>query len=710
MRLIGKSVTNERRAWAAALAWMAVLGLAAQTSLAQEEFRGLWADALHLGFRNAGDIDELIARAVEGHYNAISAEVLAYYDAGTSAGGAYWDSAYVPKATNITPAGFDPLAYLCQQGHAYGLEVHAWLVTYRVMSDNHPWPPSGNPIIAAHPEWIAVPSSAMGNGPALTGSGSDLIYMLDPGSPEVQDYLLDIVRELVTNYPIDGLNWDYIRYTTTDAGYPSSNTYYYSGLKRYQRISGDGTKPVISNPAWCDFRRRTINEMIRRCRAEIPMITVNPRQPLRLTADVLATGSAPSDFTSSLAYSYFQNWKYWLEQGWLDAAMPMNYKREHCADQAAAYISWLNAAVGYANSAGRHAYCGQGNYLNSMANSVHQLGHVSTAGAQGSVNYSYWATNATETVCESPAQDPWEHNTGWFGYVAANLFTSVVPTPTMPWRNPATATEGTIWGRITTASTGDPVDNAQVQVGTRPSVTTDGSGCYVITLVPAPTGSSTAYSLTAIKGSSTNHPQAWVFAGDVSRYDLALGTTGSPRLLINGGDVSISLARNVGEGQNLPDGSLAIAAQDPAANGPVNYIITTDAEWVATTPTRGTSNGETNTVIIVYDTAALAVGAYSTHIAISDAKASNSPLTVTINLSVVPPPVPVDFDGDRDVDQVDLAHMQVCLSGSTVPQDDPDCQNAKLDGDGDVDQDDMTKFLGCMTGPGIYGDPNCLNR
>lgn len=70
-------------------------------------------------------------------------------------------------------------------------------------------------------------------------------------------------------------------------------------------------------------------------------------------------------------------------------------------------------------------------------------------------------------------------------------------------------------------------------------------------------------------------------------------------------------------------------------------------------------------------------------------------------------PVPGDFDGDRDVDLVDFSHLQVCLSGFTVPQDDPDCQNAKLDGDADIDFDDVGVFLACITGPNIQGDPDC---
>lgn len=72
-----------------------------------------------------------------------------------------------------------------------------------------------------------------------------------------------------------------------------------------------------------------------------------------------------------------------------------------------------------------------------------------------------------------------------------------------------------------------------------------------------------------------------------------------------------------------------------------------------------------------------------------------------------PAGVPGDFDGDGDVDQSNFGHMQACLSGAFVEQDDPHCQDAKMDGDEDVDEADVAVFMECMTGPGVPGDPYC---
>jgi uncharacterized lipoprotein YddW (UPF0748 family) len=483
----------------------------AATLQAQPAFRGFWADAFHPGFKSTSEIDTMVSRARQGNYNAVVAEVLAYKDSGSVAHGAYWNSSILPKAADIS-GGIDPLAYLCQRAHAEGIEVHAWLVTYRVSTA---WPPPNNATLANHPEWFMVPYARMGSGP----QPMDGKYFLDPGSPEVQEYLVGIVRELVSNYPIDGINWDYIRYTQTDAGYPAVTAYAHSSLARFQRIAGYVGTPPTTDASWQSFRRRTINELVRRCRAEIPSITTNPRQPLRHTADLICSGDAPANFTSSSAYSLFQDWRYWMEMGWLDAGIPMNYKDERNATHAQWYRDWINAAIGWRYS--RHMYCGQGNYMNSKANSVTQLQYVYGRGANGSCNYAYYST------ADENDDGTEEADFTWYAYVSnptTGIFTSPVATPTMPWRNPATATEGTLWGRITDYATGGPIDDATVQAGALSPVQTDGNGYYAVTLIPA-TQAGTAYNVTAAKTgySMASLGGVLVVAGDVRRADLTLG-------------------------------------------------------------------------------------------------------------------------------------------------------------------------------------------
>jgi hypothetical protein len=74
------------------------------------------------------------------------------------------------------------------------------------------------------------------------------------------------------------------------------------------------------------------------------------------------------------------------------------------------------------------------------------------------------------------------------------------------------------------------------------------------------------------------------------------------------------------------------------------------------------------------------------------------------------PAVAPDFDHDGDVDQRDFGHLQTCFSGTFVPQNDPNCQDANLDkagSDNDVDSDDLAILLNCMSGPGVLAAPDC---
>src|SRR5678816_3409487 len=129
-------------------------------------------------------------------------------------------------------------------------------------------------------------------------------YALDMGSPDAQEYIVSIVRELVTNYPIDGINWDDEMNTTgynNGFGYPAYDqaTNPRSGLARYRINTGAVGTPANTDVAWSDYRRRFKNELMARVQAEVQSIKTNPRQPLRHTTAALAYSPVPTncDFT-----------------------------------------------------------------------------------------------------------------------------------------------------------------------------------------------------------------------------------------------------------------------------------------------------------------------------------------------------------------------------------------------------------------------------
>jgi uncharacterized lipoprotein YddW (UPF0748 family) len=467
---------------------------------ATPQFRAFWADAFSGGFKSTQQIDALVARAVEGNYNAILPEILAYQDNVGNGHGAYWNSAIVPKATDIV-GSFDPLAYLIQRAHAYGIEVHPWLVAFRVSTS---WPPTGNATLQQHPEWIMVPRSDAGGGPAhVTGK-----YTLDPGSPDVQEYLLSIVRELANNYDIDGLHWDYIRYTDTDAGYPSDLGYVNSGLSRFQQLTGYSGIPSEGYDPWEDFRRRTITEFVRRAQIELA-IADNPRQPLRHSAALITWGNAPSNFSSTNSYRLFQNWRLWMEEGYLDTAIPMTYYDED--DYPTWYRNWVDQSLQWRYE--RHLVTGPGIYLNSFDDSVAQINYALAAGTDGICTYSYSGTYHSGT--------DWS----WYPYLAASVFTDPAPVPPMTWRDPATATKGAIYGRVTDGATGLPLDHATIRINGFVIDETDGNGFFLLSELPASAGGLLAQLSVEYPGYADDavRPNVLIERAGYTEANLALG-------------------------------------------------------------------------------------------------------------------------------------------------------------------------------------------
>jgi uncharacterized lipoprotein YddW (UPF0748 family) len=497
-----------------------ISGLLQARSSAQQQFRAAWADVFHNGMQSQSQVDTMVSTLVSGHYNAVIVQVLAYMDNAAASHGAYWKSSILPWS-GYTTASFDPLAYLCTKAHANGIEVHAWLGgsgagMYRIATA---WPPSGNATLTAHPEWTMVPrANSEGNAVALLDGN----YALDMGSPDAQDYIVSIVRELATNYPIDGINWDdeiNSAGQTAGMGFPaySQANYGHSGLARYRINTGYVGTPTATDATYGNYRRRFKNELIARCQAEIQSIKTNPRQPLRHTLSGMAYGDAPTScgtFTTSSAYMYYSDWAGMLQNGWVDAVIPMAYKTFTNSSVEPQLTNWCNRCYSCWRYS-RQIFMGLGAYLNTRSNTLSQLqynfnGQSGGNGLNGAVTYSYGVPFATS------------YDSGnWWTYVEANLYTSVVATPTMPWRIPGTATEGIMWGRVRDAKTGASLDNATVRVSGGSTVNTDGNGYYVATLVSA-NAAGTVHSLSVSNVGYVNltNSAAKAYAGDVARYDF----------------------------------------------------------------------------------------------------------------------------------------------------------------------------------------------
>lgn len=105
---------------------------------------------------------------------------------------------------------FDPLKIWITEAHKRGIKVHIWFQSFYIGNT----PPSANSksILAVHPEWGNKTKKDYASKTPTCSKSEHNGYFLDPANPEVQEFLLKLLEEIICTYKPDGINLDYIRY------------------------------------------------------------------------------------------------------------------------------------------------------------------------------------------------------------------------------------------------------------------------------------------------------------------------------------------------------------------------------------------------------------------------------------------------------------------------------------------------------------------
>jgi uncharacterized lipoprotein YddW (UPF0748 family) len=181
----------------------AFTGLFAQANPPKREFRGAWvATVANIDWptnRNAtpGEqiaelvsiMDKLKASGVNAVVFQIRTECDALYQSKIEPW-SYWLTGAQGKAPEPF---FDPLQFAISEAHARGMELHAWFNPYRAVKTIGDYQASSNHVSVLHPDWL------------LTFKD---YKMLDPGLPEVKNYVLSIVSDVLRRYDVDGIHFD----------------------------------------------------------------------------------------------------------------------------------------------------------------------------------------------------------------------------------------------------------------------------------------------------------------------------------------------------------------------------------------------------------------------------------------------------------------------------------------------------------------------
>lgn len=213
--------------------------------------------------------------------------------------------------------GRDPLQEIIEEGRAAGIKVHAWF-EYGFASS---FSANGGPIIAAKPGCAAKDIG----GSLVVKNGFD---WLNAFHPEVQDYMISLIKEVVINYDIDGVQGDdRLPACPSTSGYDS----YTAGL--YKAETGQDPPGNDKEANWVNWRAKKLNAFLKRLRTEVK--TIKPS---------LIFTMSPSPYPFSLN-EYLQAWPTWVDSGYVDAVFPQIYRYDISAYNAT-LIQQKNAVNG----------------------------------------------------------------------------------------------------------------------------------------------------------------------------------------------------------------------------------------------------------------------------------------------------------------------------------------------------------------------------
>ena len=192
---------------------------------------------------------------------------------------------------------YDPLEFAIEECHKRGMECHAWLVTFPLGTQKSVKAQGKSSVVRKHPKLCKK-------------HGNE--WYLDPGVPGTIDYLSSLVKEVVTNYDIDGIQFDYIRYPEEAHRFPD---------KAVHAKYGKGTKRD-------DWRRNNINRLVFRLYDDVkaikPWVQVSS-SPLGKYNDIEKVPNA-----GWTAYrSVHQDPVLWLNKGKHDMIAPMMYYQDN---------------------------------------------------------------------------------------------------------------------------------------------------------------------------------------------------------------------------------------------------------------------------------------------------------------------------------------------------------------------------------------------
>ncbi len=286
---------------------LATVLFAQQSNHPKYEFRGAWiATVVNLDWpSNPGlststqqkELTKLLDELKSAGINAVIFQVRSECDAMYESPFEPWSFWLTGKQGKAPNPYYDPLEFAIAEAHKRGMELHAWFNPYRASREIGNYALADNHILVQRPEWIIAKNK---------------IRILNPGVPEVRDYIITVVMDIVRRYDVDGIHYD-------DYFYPyPPNTVNYSDDNDAFNADPRG----FSNRG--DWRRDNINLFVKNLgdsvRAAKPWVSYGV-SPFGIWRNNVPSGIQGMDAYNSI----YADAKTWLESAWVDYLTPQLY-------------------------------------------------------------------------------------------------------------------------------------------------------------------------------------------------------------------------------------------------------------------------------------------------------------------------------------------------------------------------------------------------
>lgn len=344
------------------------------------------------------------------NFNAVYFQVRTMSDA-------FYKSSYEPWSSYLTGTrgkdpGWDPLAFVVEECHKRGMECHAWVNPYRFSTGSN---------------WSTAQDQALKSAGMLlayTKSDGKTTTILNPGLESVRKRIVDVCKEIISNYDVDGLVFDDYFYPE---GIPVT-----SSAGDYDLWQKSGASMTFG-----DWRRNNVNQMV----ADVYKMVQQQKPYVRFgisPAGAACTSAAVAAKHGIDRCPVASDWQYdgifsdpvaWLEAGTVDYISPQLYwKTNHKTNPFGPMTKWWSYV---AKHFGRHHYA---SHSISFLNSSNTTSDWEEIGKQVQFSRDYTENEAPGAVFYSAAYVTGKKQSGFGEWLQVNKFQNKALTPAIDWK------------------------------------------------------------------------------------------------------------------------------------------------------------------------------------------------------------------------------------------------------------------------------------